>query len=106
MFCAGCAIAKRVETMKRTTLGALLRQHRVAMGLTQEALAARANLSTRAISDLERGLSRAPRFDTLALLTKAMDRPPARAQRSPAHGDWTWRGGQDPARRANRPRSS
>ena len=55
------------------TLGKLLRQYRMAAGLTQEALAERANLSTRAISDLERGLSRAPRFDTLDLLSRAMD---------------------------------
>ena len=59
--------------MELTTLGTLLRQYRMAMGLTQEALAARANLSTRAISDLERGLSRAPRFDTLDLLAGALD---------------------------------
>src|ERR671933_1427607 len=59
--------------MELTTVGKLLRQYRLAAGLTQEALAARANLSTRAISDLERGLSRAPRFDTLDLLSRAMD---------------------------------
>src|SRR5262249_2848162 len=35
--------------------------------------AERASLSTRAVSDLERGLSRAPRYDTLDLLTKAMN---------------------------------
>ena len=59
--------------MEQTTVGTLLRQYRLAVGLTQEALAARANLSTRAISDLERGLSHAPRFETLDLLTKAMN---------------------------------
>src|SRR5918912_1754560 len=59
--------------MELTTVGKLLRQYRMAAGLTQEALAARANLSTRAISDLERGLSRVPRFDTLELLSRAMD---------------------------------
>src|ERR671933_673872 len=58
--------------MELTTLGKLLRQYRMAAGLTQEALAERANLSTRAISDLERGLSRAPRFDTLDLLSRVM----------------------------------
>src|SRR6266542_4643016 len=72
MFRAGCEIAKRAEAMELTSLGKLLRQYRMAVGLTQEALAARANLSTRALSDLERGLSRAPRFDTLELLTRAM----------------------------------
>ncbi len=59
--------------MEPTTFGALLKRYRTAAGLTQEALAERANLSTRAISDLERGLSRAPRYDTLDMLTSAMN---------------------------------
>lgn len=45
---------------------------RRASGLTQEQLAERAGLSTRAISDLERGLHRAPRRVTLDLLTGAL----------------------------------
>src|SRR6266700_5366476 len=59
--------------MEPTTFGALLKRYRMAAGLTQEALAERASLSTRAVSDLERGLSRAPRYDTLDLLTRAMN---------------------------------
>src|SRR6266568_5966332 len=59
--------------MESTTFGALLKRYRMAAGLTQEALAERANLSTRAVSDLERGLSQAPRYDTLELLTRAMN---------------------------------
>lgn len=59
--------------MESTPFGALLKRYRLAAGLSQEALAARASLSTRAVSDLERGLSRAPRYDTLDLLTRAMD---------------------------------
>jgi transcriptional regulator with XRE-family HTH domain len=59
--------------MESTTFGALLKRYRMAAGLTQEALAERASLSTRAVSDLERGLSRAPRYDTLELLTRAMN---------------------------------
>ncbi len=59
--------------MEPTTFGALLKHYRMAAGLTQEALAERASLSTRAVSDLERGLSRAPRYDTLDLLTRAMN---------------------------------
>jgi predicted ATPase/DNA-binding XRE family transcriptional regulator len=59
--------------MEPTPIGALLKRYRMAAGLTQEALAARASLSTRAVSNLERGLSRAPRFDTLDLLTRAMN---------------------------------
>src|SRR5436309_8117526 len=66
-------ITKRAEEMESTTFGALLKRYRMAAGLTQEALAERASLSTRAVSDLERGLSRAPRYDTLDLLTRAMN---------------------------------
>lgn len=58
--------------MTPTTFGELLKRYRMAAGLTQEALAARANLSARAISDLERGINRAPRYETLNLLTSAM----------------------------------
>jgi class 3 adenylate cyclase len=52
--------------------GALLRRHRLLAGLTQETLAERAGLSTRAISDLERGLSRTPQSGTLDLLAEAL----------------------------------
>jgi tetratricopeptide (TPR) repeat protein/transcriptional regulator with XRE-family HTH domain len=40
--------------------------------LTQEALAEKAHLSARTVSDLERGLSHAPRRDSLALLLEAL----------------------------------
>jgi predicted ATPase/DNA-binding XRE family transcriptional regulator len=59
--------------MEPTTFGALLKRSRMEAGLTQEALAERANLSTRAVSDLERGLSRTPRYDTLDSLARAMN---------------------------------
>ncbi len=52
--------------------GPLLKRYRVAAGLTQEALAERAGLSVRAVSDLERGLKRTPRRDTLDLLAEAL----------------------------------
>jgi tetratricopeptide (TPR) repeat protein/transcriptional regulator with XRE-family HTH domain len=42
------------------------------VGLTQEELAERAGLSTRAISALEQGANQAPRTDTLALLADAL----------------------------------
>jgi predicted ATPase/DNA-binding XRE family transcriptional regulator len=54
----------------------LLRRHRLAAGLTQEALAERAGLSARAISDLERGVKHAPRRDTLRMLAEALALPP------------------------------
>ena len=52
--------------------GLLLRRHRLAAGLTQEALAERARLSVAAIYTLERGSRRAPRKETLALLAEAL----------------------------------
>lgn len=51
---------------------ALLRAHRGAAGLTQEELAARAGLSTEAISTLERGSRRAPRASTVESLATAL----------------------------------
>jgi predicted ATPase/DNA-binding XRE family transcriptional regulator len=51
----------------------LLQQYRQAAGLTQEELADRARLSSGTISDLERGLYRAPRKTTVALLADALD---------------------------------
>jgi len=55
-----------------TSFGTLLKRYRQAAGFSQEALAARAELSARTISDLERGLNRAPRYDTLELLMSAL----------------------------------
>src|SRR5215469_8325418 len=52
--------------------GALLRQHRILADLTQEALAERAGVSPRAISDLERGVSRTPQSGTVELLAEAL----------------------------------
>ena len=54
---------------------------RIMRGLTQEALAERAGLSVRGISDLERGVNRTPRRDTLALLEEALQ-PTAEADRA------------------------
>ncbi|HEX6778337.1 MAG TPA: tetratricopeptide repeat protein [Ktedonobacterales bacterium] len=52
--------------------GALLKQYRRAANLTQEALAEQAGISARSVSDLERGLSRAPHPDTIAYLAQAL----------------------------------
>lgn len=51
---------------------ALLRRYRLAAELTQEQLAARANLSVRGISNLERGVRRAPRLHTVRQLADAL----------------------------------
>lgn len=53
--------------------GALLRRHRLAAGLSQEALAERARVSADGISALERGHRRTPQRETLALLTRALE---------------------------------
>ncbi|MBA2454489.1 MAG: tetratricopeptide repeat protein [Chloroflexia bacterium] len=53
--------------------GDLLRRARREAGFTQEALAERAGISVRAIADLERGVNRAPRRDTLDMLVGALD---------------------------------
>jgi len=55
-----------------SSLGALLRQQRLAAGLTQDALAEKAQLSARAIADLERGVRRYPYPDTLERLASAL----------------------------------
>jgi non-specific serine/threonine protein kinase len=52
--------------------GALLRRYRVRAGLTQAALAAQSGLSQRGISDLERGLRRAPYADTVKRLATTL----------------------------------
>ena len=55
------------------SFGALLRRHRLAASLTQEALAERAAVSATAIAALERGRRRAPRLSTLRLIARALD---------------------------------
>ena len=60
---------------EQTSFSSLLKRYRQAAGLSQEALAAKAGLSARAISDLERGIYHAPRYDTLHLLLEALALP-------------------------------
>ena len=50
----------------------LLKQHRLAAGLTQEALAERAGISAKAVSELERDPARLPRLDTVSLIAEAL----------------------------------
>ncbi|HEV2238158.1 MAG TPA: ABC transporter substrate-binding protein, partial [Ktedonobacterales bacterium] len=54
------------------SFGQLLKHYRIAAGLTQEALAERAGLAVRSISDLERGLRHRPYADTLGKLVAAL----------------------------------
>jgi predicted ATPase/DNA-binding XRE family transcriptional regulator len=58
------------------TFAALLKRQRLAAGLTQEALAERAGLSAKAVSDLERDPARTPRLGTVALLADALGASP------------------------------
>jgi len=54
----------------------ILRRYRTEAGLTQEALAERAGLSARAISDLERGVMTHPRPFTVSQLAEALELSP------------------------------
>ena len=56
--------------------GDLLRRHREAAALSQEALAERAGLSARGVSDLERGARRTPHLETVRLLADALGLDP------------------------------
>jgi len=56
--------------------GDLLRRHRAAAGLSQEALAAVAGISARSISDLERGIILRPHRATVELLAAALTLSP------------------------------
>src|SRR5215204_4863662 len=66
-----------MEDVPAASFAALLRRHRIATGLSQEALAERAGLSARAISDLERGARRAPYRETVRLLAEALGLVPS-----------------------------
>ena len=61
-----------MERRGPSRVGELVRQHRIAAALSQEALAERAGLSVRAISDLERGIHQVPRLESLRLLADAL----------------------------------
>src|SRR5438874_1803611 len=61
-----------MDAPRSGTFGDLLRRYRLAAGLTQEELAERAQISPRAISDLERGARNRPWRDTIQLLASAL----------------------------------
>src|SRR5271165_2518615 len=56
----------------QATFGMLLRHHRLAAGISQERLAARAGLSAQALSALENGRRQAPYRHTVANLARAL----------------------------------
>lgn len=61
-----------MATAQQASFSDLLRYYRLTAGLSQEALAERAGLSTRGISDLERGARHLPRPETVQLLAAAL----------------------------------
>ncbi len=62
-----------MNTDEPASFGALLREFRLAKGLSQESLAGRARISTEAIGALERGDRMCPQRTTLSLLVGALD---------------------------------
>jgi predicted ATPase/DNA-binding XRE family transcriptional regulator len=64
-----------VETTPPRSFGELLRRYRIAAGLTQEALAERAQMSLAAIGKLERGARQKPYRATIELLAEALSLP-------------------------------
>ena len=73
------------ERAPRPSLGGLLREQRLAAGLTQEALAERAGVGSRSLQDLERGLAR-PHRETLQRILRALDLSPE--QQAPLLDAW------------------
>jgi predicted ATPase/transcriptional regulator with XRE-family HTH domain len=59
-------------TLEEKPLADLLKRHRASAGLTQEELAERAGISTRSVSDVERGLRKTIYRDTAARLAGAL----------------------------------
>ncbi len=58
---------------EQRAFGVVLKRLRLAAGLTQEALAERSGLSSKALSGLERDPTRTPRLETITLLADALD---------------------------------
>ncbi len=65
-----------LPSLPADAFGDLLRQHRLAAGLSQSQLAELAGLSARGISDLERGVKTRPHRDTFQLLANALQLAP------------------------------
>ena len=61
-----------MDRPEKASFGEVLRRYRLAAGLSQEALAERAQMSAEGISALERGTRQAPYRDTVRLLATAL----------------------------------
>ncbi len=62
----------RMSDEESASFGAALKAFRLAAGLTQDALAERACISTEAVSALERGFRRRPHAETVSLIASAL----------------------------------
>ena len=67
-----CRIPRPHPPPVDVTAGVLVRRFRRGAGWSQEELAARATLSVRTLSNLERGAIRKPQAETLRLITDAL----------------------------------
>src|SRR5437588_4294396 len=70
--CIGWARVRMEAEQATETLGAFLKRRRLDLGLTQEELAERAQMSERSIRDLEHGVQRIPYRDTVQRLADAL----------------------------------
>lgn len=66
------AMEGEARASSSSDFGVLLRQHRLAAGLSLESLAERARMSANGIGALERGYRRSPQHETLGLLADAL----------------------------------
>jgi len=81
-----------MDPAQPSEFGALLKRYRRAASLSQEALAERADLSARVVSDIERGVIQVPQRDAVTRLADALmlpcsRRPSAPRSHEPSPGD-------------------
>ncbi|MGW3990610.1 AAA family ATPase [Streptomyces sp. NPDC004830] len=69
---AAAAVTPAAPAPGTTPIGALIRAHRLRIGLTQRELADLSTISVRAIRDLEQGKARRPRSGTVQLVADAL----------------------------------
>ncbi|MFF0886853.1 AAA family ATPase [Streptomyces sp. NPDC003456] len=96
---AAPAPARDTPARQTTAIGALIRSHRLRIGLTQQELADLSTISVRALRDLEQGKARRPRSGTVQLVADALRLGPrARAalEEAAQQGRGTGPGRQEP----------
>ena len=85
VMCRGIASIRGELTVGADGFGAMFRRRRLAAGLTQEELASRAEMSVRAISDLERGRTTRPFRHSVRQLAAALGLEGTAAEEFAAH---------------------